>query len=206
MQKTELASPFPEEPVSQIEVDVPLEPIPVEGEVAEMAFALHPYERPLAASPFGTCPGLGRDTYYVFCSTAVVSQNTHLATWVRNNLGVRTFQGLGRNGPLWTQVLCRIKQISPCNGQPHQLHTKIWLSKCNFSTRNGLHENYVMGRKLILSECFYVCDVFEARGTRNCRNHPEKNSSEMFCVSKFERGGGTKYFPGIGGVQRSVPW
>ena len=48
-------------------------------------------------------------------------------------------------------------RICLCNGQPHQLHTKLRLSKCNFLTRNGLHENYVMCRKLIPPECFYVC-------------------------------------------------
>ena len=50
-QNMDLAHPAPDEPVSQIDADVPLEPIPVEGEVAEMVFVFHPYERPLAASP-----------------------------------------------------------------------------------------------------------------------------------------------------------
>ena len=50
----ELASPFPEEPVSQVEADVPLEPISLQAETADLEFDLHSYERPLAASPFGT--------------------------------------------------------------------------------------------------------------------------------------------------------
>ena len=53
------------------------------------------------------------------------------------------------------------KMISPgiclCNGQPHQLHRKFWLSKCSFMTRNGLHKNYVMIRKLLRQDFSYVC-------------------------------------------------
>ena len=40
----ELASPFPEEPVSQIDAD----------DAADLDPDIHSYERPLAASPFGT--------------------------------------------------------------------------------------------------------------------------------------------------------
>ena len=56
-QDMELVHPFPDEPVSLIDADVPLEPNPVEGEVAEMALTLHPYEvmngllRPLPLAP-----------------------------------------------------------------------------------------------------------------------------------------------------------
>ena len=32
----------------------------------------------------------------------------HLGTWIRSDLGVRTFQGLGRNGPVWTQAVRRV--------------------------------------------------------------------------------------------------
>ena len=42
---------------------------------------------------------------------------------------------------------------------PHELHTKFRLSKCNFLTRCGLHESYVMSRKSIPSECC-TCVVF----------------------------------------------
>ena len=45
-QDMELATPSPDEPVLQIDGDVPLEPVLAEGEVAEMALALHSYERP----------------------------------------------------------------------------------------------------------------------------------------------------------------
>ena len=50
LQDMELASPFPEEPVSQSDADVLLEPVPVHGAVDERGLALHSYERPLAAS------------------------------------------------------------------------------------------------------------------------------------------------------------
>ena len=33
---------------------------------------------------------------------------SRIRTWTRNDLGVRTFQGLGRNGPSWDQVVRRI--------------------------------------------------------------------------------------------------
>ena len=47
-------------------------------------------------------------------------------------------------------------RIFLCNGQPHELHTKNWLSKRNFLTRNGLHEMYVMSRKLVPLD-FLIC-------------------------------------------------
>ena len=40
-----------------------------------------------------------------------------------------------------------------CDGQPHEIHTKFWLSKCNFLTRCGLHEIYAMSRKLTPQNC-----------------------------------------------------
>ena len=45
-QGMELASPSNEEPVTQIEADVPIEPLALELE-------MHSHERPLAVSPFG---------------------------------------------------------------------------------------------------------------------------------------------------------
>ena len=40
-----------------------------------------------------------------------------------------------------------LPRILQCNGQPHKLHTNFGNSKCNFFTRNGLQDNYVMTRK-----------------------------------------------------------
>ena len=112
-QDIHLASPFPDEPVSQIDAGVPLEPIPVQGKVAEVAFALYPHERPLAASPFGYPEGTPdwEDTHAI--SSLAVPLKAHLGTWIRNDMGVCTFQGLGRNGPLWTQVVRRVIRDLP---------------------------------------------------------------------------------------------
>ena len=49
-----LASPFPDEPVTQIEADVPIEPLALQAEAVDLELALHSYERRLAASLFGT--------------------------------------------------------------------------------------------------------------------------------------------------------
>ena len=40
-QDMELASPFPEKPVSQVDADVPLEPIPLHADAADMELDLH---------------------------------------------------------------------------------------------------------------------------------------------------------------------
>ena len=65
-----------------------------------------------------------------------------------------------RPGPHYMSCMEWWRNCSPriflCNGQPHQVHTKLWLSKCNFMTSNGLHENYVMSRKLIPQIFMYV--------------------------------------------------
>ena len=46
-QDMELASPCPDEPVTQIEADVPLEPISLQAESADLELVLHSYEHPL---------------------------------------------------------------------------------------------------------------------------------------------------------------
>ena len=53
-QDMELASPIPEEPITQIDADVPLEPLSLQAGRADLDLDLHSYERPLAVSPFGT--------------------------------------------------------------------------------------------------------------------------------------------------------
>ena len=61
-------------------------------------------------------------------------------------------------------------QMFLCNGQHHELHTKFRFSNCNFLTRCGLHEIYVMSRKLIPQDfsmyvMFLSCGVvFSDRG------------------------------------------
>ena len=39
---------------------------------------------------------------------ASASYDTRLGKWVRTDLGVRIFQGLGKNSPAREQVVCRI--------------------------------------------------------------------------------------------------
>ena len=51
-QDTELASPSPEEPVTQIEADVPIELLALQADSANLDLDLHVYERPLAVAPF----------------------------------------------------------------------------------------------------------------------------------------------------------
>ena len=53
-QDMELASPSSEEPVTQIEADVPIEPIPLQADATHLDLDLQVYEHPLAVTPFGT--------------------------------------------------------------------------------------------------------------------------------------------------------
>ena len=73
-----------------------------------MALALHRYERPLAASPFVHKKRSLIESDTRAMSFIIKPLQAHLGTWIRNDLGVRTFQGLGRSGPLRTQVVRRI--------------------------------------------------------------------------------------------------
>ena len=51
-QDMELASPSLEEPVTQIEADVPIEPLSLQADATNLDLDLHVYERPLAVTPF----------------------------------------------------------------------------------------------------------------------------------------------------------
>ena len=48
---------------------------------------------------------------------------------------------------------------SLCNGQSHELQTKLWLSKCDLLTRCELHEIYEMSRKFNFPRCFHASNV-----------------------------------------------
>ena len=52
-QEMELASPSQEKPVTQIEADVPIEPLALQADATNLDLELHVYERPLAVTPFG---------------------------------------------------------------------------------------------------------------------------------------------------------
>ena len=94
----ELATPSSEEPVTQIAADVPIEPLPLHAEATNLELEVQTYERPLAISPFGTPKHVPdwHDTHVMHVSTIPKSR---LGRWIRTDLGVRTFQGLGRNSP-----------------------------------------------------------------------------------------------------------
>ena len=92
----ELASPSSEEPVTQIEADVPIEPIPLQADATHLDLDLHVYKRPLAVTPFGT-PEVVPDWQETHAMRAFVGDPC-LGKWIRTDLGVRTFQGLGKNG------------------------------------------------------------------------------------------------------------
>ena len=94
--------------MTQVNADVPLEPVPVEGEVAETRVALYPWERLMAASPSGMPEELQDERRTHAVTSIVTPPKAHSGTWIRNALGVQTFQGLSRNGPSWPQVIRRV--------------------------------------------------------------------------------------------------
>ena len=67
---------------------------------------LQAYERPLAATPFGS-PDLVPDWQDSHAMRAYVPPSS-LGQWVRTDLGVRTFQGLGKNAPKREQAVRRL--------------------------------------------------------------------------------------------------
>ena len=97
-QDMELASPSNDEPATQIEADVPIEPLALRADAMDLELELHSYERPLAVSPFGT-PELVSNWQDTHAMKASVLQRSQLGRWIRTDLGVRTFQGLGKNSP-----------------------------------------------------------------------------------------------------------
>ena len=50
-QDMELASPSQDEPVTQIDADVPIEPLALHADATDLELEMHSYERPLAVSP-----------------------------------------------------------------------------------------------------------------------------------------------------------
>ena len=90
----ELASPSPEEPVTQIEAEVPIEPLALHADARDLELDLHSYERPLAVSPFGTPEPDWQDAHAMSLS---LRRCPRLGKWIRTDLGVRTYQGLGKN-------------------------------------------------------------------------------------------------------------
>ena len=112
-QEMELASPSPEEPVTQIEAGLPIEPLALLADATNLDLDLHAYERPLAVAPFGTPEVVPdwQDTHAMHALT----HHSSFGKWIRTDLGVRTFQGLGKNSPTREQVVRRVTR---------DLHTK----------------------------------------------------------------------------------
>ena len=105
-QEMELASPSTEEPVTQIEADVPSEPLALQADATTLDLDLQVYERPLAVTPF-SAPEVVPDWQDTHAMHASLGDRC-LGRWIRTDLGVRTFQGLGKNGPAREQVVQRI--------------------------------------------------------------------------------------------------
>ena len=122
-QEMELASPSTEEPVTQIEADVPIEPLALQADTINLDLDLQVYERPLAVTPFGA-PEAVPDWQDTHAMHAFLGDRC-LGQWIRTDLGVRTFQGLGKNGPTREQVVCRITK---------DLHTRSVLEDLLFDS------------------------------------------------------------------------
>ena len=80
-----------------------MEPLPLHSDATELEMELQAYERPLAMTPFGT-PELVPDWQDTHAMSAHVPP-PYYGQWIRTDLGVRTFQGLGRNALSREQVV-----------------------------------------------------------------------------------------------------
>ena len=76
-------------------------------------------------SPF-TDPEAVLDWQETHAMTLSLSKNSQLGRWIRTDLGVRTFQGLGKNSPSREQVVCRVtrdlhtrRPIESLEREPH---------------------------------------------------------------------------------------
>ena len=136
-QDMELASPYPDEPVTQIDADVPIEPISLHAESADLELDLHSYERPLAASPFGT-PEHVPDWQETHAMSLCMRPQSQLGKWIRTDLGVRAFQALGKPSSSREQVLRRITR---------DLHTRRLIESldCEIRPHVPLHRKCLPG-------------------------------------------------------------
>ena len=135
-QDMELATPAAEEPTTQIAPDVPVEPLPVHADATQLDLDLHTYERPLAVTPFGAREHVP-DWQDSHAMSAYVPPS-QLGQWIRTDLGVRTFQGLGKNAPLREQVVRRLTQ----DAHTHQILESL---PCELPLQVPLHRRCLPG-------------------------------------------------------------
>ena len=130
-QDMELATPAAEAPLTQVAGDVPLEPLPVQADATRIEADVPTYERPLAVTPFGDTEQIPdwQDTH----AMQVCAPPSSLRSWVRTDLGVRTFQGLGRNAPKREQVVRRLTKdlhtAQILESLPCELHLQVSLHR-----------------------------------------------------------------------------
>ena len=108
----------------------------------DLELELHSHERPLAVSPFGT-PELVPDWKDTHAMQLSLSKTSQLGRWICTDLGVRAFQGLGKNSPAREQVVRRITRdlrthrlIESLEGEPRlqvPLHRRC-LPGCGHAT------------------------------------------------------------------------
>ena len=81
-QEMELASPSSEEPVTQIEADVPIESLALQADATNVDLDLQVYERPLAVTPFGVPEDVPnwQDTHVMFWTIPVLA-NGYVLIW-----------------------------------------------------------------------------------------------------------------------------
>ena len=136
-QDMELATPSSEEPVTQIEADVPIAPMALHVDAMDLELALYSYERPLAVSPFGT-PELVPDWQDAHAMSLSLRKCPQLGKWIRTDLGVCTYQGLGKNSPSREQVVRHITR---------DLHTHRLIEslECELRLQVPLHRRCLPG-------------------------------------------------------------
>ena len=80
-----MTSPSPEEPATQIEADVPVEPLALQADATNLDLELHAYERPLGGAQ------LARYACHAYRHMCFSSWK-----WICTDLGLPTFQGFGK--------------------------------------------------------------------------------------------------------------
>ena len=86
---------------------MPIEQLALHVDATDLELEMRSYERPLDVSPFGA-PEPVPDWQETHAMNAFALKSTRLGRWTRTDLGVRTFQGLGKNSPAREQVVRRI--------------------------------------------------------------------------------------------------